>query len=87
MVLKQDGSVWGTGRNNHGQLGDGTTTHRNTSTKLIPDGVTAVAAGSRHTMVLKEDGSVWAAGHNNKGQLGDGTNTDRSTFVEVTTVT
>ena len=28
MVLKADGTVWGTGRNNNGELGDGTTMSR-----------------------------------------------------------
>ena len=28
MILKADGSVWATGRNEYGQLGDGTTSDR-----------------------------------------------------------
>ena len=28
MALKSDGTVWTTGKNDHGQLGDGTTTNR-----------------------------------------------------------
>ena len=33
LVLKEDGTVWGTGSNNKGQLGDATTTNRNTFAK------------------------------------------------------
>ena len=29
IVLREDGSVWTTGYNNHGQLGDGTNTNKN----------------------------------------------------------
>ena len=83
MVLTQDGSVWAAGRNNQGQLGDGTTTERHSFVKVIPGGVTAVAAGGHHTMVLKQDGSVWATGFNGYGQLGDGSKTDRHSFVKV----
>jgi len=39
---------------------------------LLPEGVTAVAAGSRHTLMLGESGDVWAVGSNSSGQLGLG---------------
>ena len=38
MVLKQDGSVWATGSNEYGQLGDGTTTIRLTFVKVVSSG-------------------------------------------------
>ena len=34
--------------------------------------VTAIAAGSYHTLVLTSDGKVFAWGYNGGGQLGDG---------------
>ena len=71
MVVKQDGSLWATGYNAQGQLGDGSNTNRNTF-KEVMTGVKAVTAGSYHTMVLKQDGSLWATGYNKNGQLGDG---------------
>ena len=40
---KTDGSLWVTGRNNYGQLGDGTTTDRNESVKIVDENVSAVA--------------------------------------------
>ena len=39
---------------------------------LLPEGVVAVAAGSRHTLMLGESGDVWAVGSNANGQLGLG---------------
>ena len=71
LVISYDGSVWGAGWNEYGQLGDGTKEDRVQYKRLIDGGVTAVAAGSRHSMMLKQDGSVWATGYNLYGQLGD----------------
>lgn len=70
MVLKQDGSVWATGRNDHGQLGDGTTSPKSSFVQVVSGGATAVAAGGQHSLVLKQYGSVWSTGSNSYGQLG-----------------
>ena len=43
MVLT-DGSLWTFGRNNYGQLGDGTTTDRLTPVKIVDENVTKVAS-------------------------------------------
>ena len=83
LAIMQDGSVWATGLNMHGQLGDGTTTNRDTFSQVIPGGADAVAAGRQHSMVMKEDGSVWAAGNNKSGQLGDDFIGSSSKFVKV----
>jgi len=77
------GQVYCWGWNSDGQLGDGTTTPRNTPT-LVADGVmgnsgvTAIAAIGWHTCALKS-GKVYCWGENYYGQLGDGTTTDRTT--------
>lgn len=82
LALKEDGTVWACGNNTHGQLGDGTSTDRNTPVQVNNlSGVTAIAAGYFHSLALKEDGTVWAWGYNYYGQLGDGTKTNRKTPV------
>jgi alpha-tubulin suppressor-like RCC1 family protein len=90
VALKSDGSVWTWGRNNDGQLGDGTTAGKTTPVPVKGAGgsgtlsdVVAVAAGAGHTVALKSDGSVWAWGYNVYGQLGDGTTFVRNTPVQV----
>ncbi|AEC01473.1 fimbrillin family protein [Parasphaerochaeta coccoides] len=91
MILKTDDTLWATGWNNVGQLGDGTTDDRSTpvpvwdstdgSVKMT--GVKEVSAGGSHTMILKKDGTLWATGDNQYGQLGDGTIITRTTPVQV----
>lgn len=76
-------SLWGWGDNFSGDLGDGTTTMRNSPEEILSSGVSAVAAGSYFTLVLKTDGSLWAMGDNSHGQLGDGTTTTRYTPEEI----
>ncbi|AEC02437.1 fimbrillin family protein [Parasphaerochaeta coccoides] len=90
MIVKKDGTLWATGDNWAGQLGDGTTTDRTTPVQVKGAGgvgfmtdVKAVSGGDGHTMILKNDGTLWATGFNHYGQLGDGTTTDRTTPVQI----
>src|SRR5665213_1602411 len=83
LALKNDGTVWAWGDNGAGELGDGTTTQRNTPLQVSGlTGVVAVAAGHFHSLAVKSDGTVWAWGDNNSGDLGDGTTTQRDTPVQ-----
>ena len=77
-ALQQDGTVKCWGRNDHGQLGDGTTTERKTPT-TVPglSGVAAIAVGELHTCALMQGGTVKCWGLNASGQLGDDTTTER----------
>ena len=83
MVLKQDGSVWVTGKNDFGQLGNGHKTFESKFVQVISSGTQVVAAGDQHSMVLKYDGSVWATGANQDGQLGDGSTISTNEYVRV----
>jgi alpha-tubulin suppressor-like RCC1 family protein/subtilisin family serine protease len=91
VVLRSDGTVWTCGQNTYGQLGDNTTTQRNTPVQVVGPGgsgwltgIVAVAAGEQHTLALRSDGTVWAWGWNTYGELGDNTTTSRSAPVQVT---
>lgn len=76
VALKSDGTLWAWGYNNYGQLGDGTTTQRNSPVQIGQDNKwVSVAAGANHTVALKSDGTLWAWGYNSKVELGDATTT------------
>jgi alpha-tubulin suppressor-like RCC1 family protein len=72
LFLKSDGSLWAMGRNNHGQLGDGTLINSDSAKQIVSGGVAAIAAGESHSLFIKSDGSLWGMGIDLQGQLGDG---------------
>ncbi len=84
MYVKTDGTLWATGSNAQGQLGNGGNSTSTTPVQ-VATGVASVAAGRVHTMYVKTDGTLWAMGDNRYGQLGDGTTTNRSSAVRVAT--
>ena len=83
-----DGTVRCWGINDHGQLGDGTRTNRQTPVAVsgLLNAV-AIAAGIQHTCALLANGGVRCWGDNFEGQLGDGTGIDRLGPVPVTGIT
>lgn len=70
--IKEDGTLWGWGRNFSGELGD------SPDPVAIPvqigtdDDWSAVSSGNGHNMALKTDGTLWAWGRNDSGQVGNG---------------
>ena len=81
-----DGKVKCWGKNDKGQLGDGTTTERRTAVSAweydISDvSISQIIAGGRanadaFVCILYSNGDVKCRGRNDQGQLGDGTKTD-----------
>ena len=65
------GTAWCWGSNQSGQLGDGTTTHRDSPVRPnTPNKFTQVMAGSNHTCGLTTTKEVWCWGSNYGGQAG-----------------
>jgi len=82
LIVKSDGTVWSTGLNAAGQLGDDTTTDRRVPAQVPGvSGVATVAAGMYHSLALTTGGEVLAWGSNQFGQLGNDSTTDRHTPV------
>ena len=87
VFLKSNGTVWATGKNSDGRLGDGTTIDRSNPVQVVDSGgspVTGVIGiSARLPQYLKSNGTVWGTGNNSDGQLGDGTTTNRTNPVQV----
>ena len=90
IVLMSDGTVYGIGSNNDGQLGDLTTDDIETTLTpmIMPEipGLKAIAitTGRYHTVVLMNDGTVYGTGDNEDGQLGNGNYDNQNTLTPMT---
>ena len=75
FAVSLSGTVFGWGRNDHGQLGLGDLTNRTSPTllkSLRTQDVRYVCAGKYHTAALTANGRVFTFGLNSSGQLGHG---------------
>ena len=86
FILKNDGTLWGCGKNSNGQLGLGDTNDRNIFTQVTTnvDDIKEIYCGQNHTFILKNNGTLWGTGYNGYGQLGLGDTSNRNTFTEIT---
>jgi alpha-tubulin suppressor-like RCC1 family protein len=80
---KADGTLWCWGRNEFGQVGDGTTQSRLSAVQVatLGAGVAQVAASRNHVCARKTDGTLWCWGAH--GTVGDGSFQDRLLPVQV----
>lgn len=91
IALTSLGRLFTWGKNDSGQLGDGTN-----QPSLIPidissrirllsnDQIISIAAGSSHSAFLTKQGRVFMWGRNVFGQLGDGTKSNKNRPIEIT---
>jgi len=88
LAVDTCGSPWAWGRNEDGQLGNGTDTAGLVPAMVArpwPEGITlaSISAGAFHSLAVDTSGTLWAWGNNKKGQLGDSTTTLRAEPVQV----
>jgi alpha-tubulin suppressor-like RCC1 family protein len=88
LALKEDGTLWGWGLNNQGQLGNGTLVNKTVPTQIgTATNWSQISAGHNFSTALKNDGTIWAWGDNTFGQLADGTTTNRTAPIQIGTAT
>ncbi|WP_332460943.1 InlB B-repeat-containing protein [Bifidobacterium apousia] len=93
LALGSDGNAYAWGNNTNGQLGNGTTSYRQTTPVKVGKlaGVPTdfayvqVSAGWTHSLALGSDGNAYAWGYNHFGQLGGNGSYSQTTPVRVKT--
>jgi uncharacterized repeat protein (TIGR02543 family) len=91
LAITSDSRIFTWGRNDFGQLGDGTTTNKlepieitNRFNLVAGETITSVSLGSNFSSLITSYGRVFTWGSNEFGQLGNGTETSRFTPTEIT---
>lgn len=84
LAIDSWGNLWGWGKNNAYQLGDGTQVDRYSPIPVGPlEGVSWTSGGGSTGYAIREDGRGWAWGGGGAGQIGDGASQTRSTPVPI----
>jgi alpha-tubulin suppressor-like RCC1 family protein len=90
-AVKQDGTLWAVGKNNYGQLGDGTTVNKSSPVQIgsltnwLSLSQQNIGLSFRATVALKSNGTLWSWGSAYSGVLGLGTAIDYSSPVQIGT--
>jgi alpha-tubulin suppressor-like RCC1 family protein len=81
-MLDADGTVWSTGTNSYGELGDGTGNRReivgkvrNSANNGNLQNIVQISSANNTSYAIDSEGRVWAWGLGNNGQLGNNNNT------------
>lgn len=88
LALKNDGSLWGWGKNDQGALGDGTLTNRSSPVQIGSlTNWKQISCGYQHAVATKPDGTLWAWGRNAVGQVGNPVQSFYSSPIQIGTLT
>jgi len=85
-MIKTDGTLWGMGNNNAGQLGDGTVINRSSPVQIgsLTTWGSIPSTTAAHRFAIKTDDSLWVYGDGGQGRMGHNSGTSRSSPVQVT---
>lgn len=84
LAIRKDGTLWAWGKNDFGQLGDGTNVDKNDPLQIGTDNNWFhVVAGLYYSLGIKTDGTLWGWGDNKAGQLGDGTKNNKNVPTQI----
>lgn len=91
IIEKSDGTVWGCGDNNSGQLGLGHKLAVNTFTQFssVYNNPNKISILSTTLYIERSDGTVWATGYNGNGNLCQGTTgavNNSSSFLQIASI-
>ena len=80
FVIDSEGKMYGCGRNENSELGDGTVTNRLAFQRIGSlENITTIFASNYTTFALRKDGNLYGWGYNGQGQLGVGDTSNRTT--------
>ena len=84
-VIKSDGTMWGWGQNDKGQLSDGSKTARNSPVQAVGGGTAwnIFVTSDEGVCAIDTDGKLWSWGRNGDGQLGLGDTTNYSSPQQI----
>jgi FKBP-type peptidyl-prolyl cis-trans isomerase/alpha-tubulin suppressor-like RCC1 family protein len=82
--IKSDDTLWASGSNIDGNVGDGSHTKQEELIKIGTDtNWKSVSAKDTFCLAIKSDGSMWAWGNNYSGELGTGTTENENKPVQI----
>lgn len=82
LFLKQDNTLWASGRNNEGQLAQSNIISRSSMVQ-IPGTWISIGNGQFSSFGIKSDCTLWAWGYNGEGSLGNNSIISRSSPVQI----
>lgn len=82
LFLKQDNTLWASGCNSHGQLGQSDIINRSSMVQ-IPGTWISIGNGQYSSFGIKSDCTLWAWGENGTGGLGNNSVINRSSPVQI----
>ena len=88
-VIKSDGTMWGWGQNDKGQLSDGSKIARNSPVQAVGGGTAwnIFCTNDESVCAIDTDGKLWSWGRNSDGQLGLGNTTYYSSPQQIGSAT